>query len=77
MQIVTMNRDMRPFQSGHDYALPDDAAAKLIGAGDARRADANDASGLPAEPVAPTRLSLKPRPGGYLARAAKAVAHAG
>ena len=77
MRIVTMNRDMRPLQAEHDYALPDDAAALLIGAGDARHSTANAQSGPPVEPAAPTRMSLKPRPGGYLARAAKAVAHAG
>jgi hypothetical protein len=30
-----MTRDMRPFQAGHTYVLPDDAADNLVLAGDA------------------------------------------
>lgn len=36
MKLVTMTRDMRPFQANHDALLPDDVADRLIAAGDAR-----------------------------------------
>jgi len=46
MMLVTLTRDMRPYQVGHDAALPDAVAQKLIDAGDAKLSAAHAASGL-------------------------------
>lgn len=66
--LVTLTRDMRPFQKGHDAALPDDMAQKLIDAGEATLSVNGAQSGLapdkPSKPAPPARnrfLARRPR----------------
>lgn len=56
MRLVTLTRDMRPYQAGHDAALPDALAQQLLDAGDATESANAAASGLaPDAPTAPKR----------------------
>ncbi len=61
-QILTMNRDMRPWQANHDYTLPDAAADILIKDGTARPAILAVGDGVmlkpDAEPVKPRNRFL-------------------
>ena len=77
MKLVEFTRDMRPWAANHTYALPDDAAAALIAAGDARPAPGGDA-GLAPDDLVPAKAGLSgPRPlppaaaGRYLQRGKK------
>lgn len=57
-----MTRDMRPYQAGHDVALPDAAAQHLLDIGAAKVSEKEAASGLKPDPKpAPGPLSLLPR----------------
>ena len=67
MKLVTLRRDMRPWQAGHDAAVPDAVAEKLIAEGDATLSAAHAASGL--QPDAQQRP-----PNRYLTRKAPAAA---
>ena len=67
MRIVTMTKDMRPWQAGHDVALPDDIAERLMASGDAILSPRHAGSGL--QPDDPPR---KPQ-NRYLTRSAKSV----
>jgi hypothetical protein len=49
MKQVTFTRDMRPYQGGHDYALPDAVADKLIAEG-----------GATATPIPADGITLRP-----------------
>ena len=51
MKLVTLTKDLRPWQAGSDAALPDALADQVIAAGDAVMSDKHDASGL--QPDAP------------------------
>lgn len=73
MRLVTMTRDMRPYGAGHDVALPDDLAAKLIADGGATPAAAEKAANLrPDGPAAaPAPAPAAPGRNRYLTREQK------
>jgi hypothetical protein len=77
MRLVTLTRDMRPWQRGDDAALPDDAAKRLIDAGDATVSKNEAASGLKpdsttARPATPAPAAAAVPKGRYVTRQASA-----
>ena len=64
MKLVTMTRDMRPFQAGHDAFLPDDVAARLVEAGAAENLrDLPDYRVAPMGDVPPPAKSYRTKAG--------------
>jgi hypothetical protein len=51
MRLVTMTRDMRPWQRGQDVALPNEAAAQLLNEGAAN--NPRNLDGTPIERTTP------------------------
>ena len=60
MKLVTMVRDMRPYNAGHDVAVPDTVADFLIGKGDAKLSEKHASSGLKPDVAPPA--AFKPWP---------------
>jgi hypothetical protein len=55
MRIVTLTKDMRPWQKGEDAVLPEPLAAKLIADG-----DAENERPYPPPDVAPAKSNVAP-----------------
>ena len=69
MRMLTMTRDMRPYQAGHDYLFPDPAAKQLIDSGEATPAKAEKATKLAPDPVpAPAPPPTPPARNRYITR---------
>lgn len=61
MRLVTLTRDMRPYQAGHDAALPDALAEKLMSAGDATPSANEAGAGFQPDALQPQPDAPQPR----------------